>query len=144
MDKDTEIFHHFLRTSSRPFLLTEFAEVFSLFSSFPPPTPSYPFLMLTFLPTFPLSLSFLSINITNLFFSGGKNELKSYSCDQTFIFLNRFLRIVNEAGPFSVICFIAPWRTPKIVVICYCTLTCCLISTCLFSVMAESVNYSIF
>lgn len=65
----------------------------------------------------PLSHSSLSICITSFFLLGGKNEMKSYSCDQNCIFLSRFLRIVNEAGPFSVTCFIAPCRKPKTVVL---------------------------
>lgn len=85
-------------------------------SLFSPPSLSSSFPAMTFLVTFFLSL-FLSINVTNLFLSGGKNEMNSYSCDQNFIFLSRFLRIVNEVGPFSVICFIAPCRKPKIVVL---------------------------
>lgn len=91
-----------------------FLSPLSLFS--PPSLPSS-FPALTFLLTFFLSLSFLSVNVTNLFLSGRKNEMNSYSCDQNFIFLSRFLRIVNEVGPFSVICFIAPCRKPKIVVL---------------------------
>lgn len=55
--------------------------------------------------------------ITSLFLLGGKYEMKSYSCDQNCIFSSRFLRIVNEAGPFSVTCFIAPCRKPKTVVL---------------------------
>lgn len=69
-------------------------------------------------PCLSLSLCFMPIiNSTNLFLSGRKNEMKSYSCDQDFIFLSRFLRVVNGAGPFSVIFFIAPCRKPKIVVL---------------------------
>lgn len=73
-------------------------------------------LVLAFL-LIPLSHSSLSICITSFFLLGGKNEMKSYSCDQNCIFLSRFLRIVNEVGPFSVTCFIAPCRKPKTVVL---------------------------
>lgn len=121
IDRDTEIFPHFLGTSSRSLLLIEFTEVSSPFLS-PPSLPGLfslacSCLALAFLLIFPQPLLLLSICITSLFLLGGKNEMKSYSCDLNCIFLSRFLRIVNEAGPFSVTCFIAPCRKPKTVVL---------------------------
>lgn len=74
-------------------------------------------LALAFLLIPPQPLLLLSTCITSLFLLGGKNEMKSYSCDQNCIFLSRFLRIVNEAGPFSVTCFVAPCRKPETVVL---------------------------
>lgn len=120
IDRDTEIFPHFLGTSSRSLLLIEFTEVSSL--SFPSITP-WPFLSGLFLPCFGLPPHFPSatpsfVYLYNQFVSfRWKNEMKSYSCDLNCIFLSRFLRIVNEAGPFSVTCFIAPCRKPKTVVL---------------------------